>query len=349
MPALSTALIIGGIASAAGSLGSAYLGSNAAGKAATAQSDAANQAAILQKQAADDSLAFQKEIWETQQQQQAPFLGAGTGAINELSWQMGIKPQGTTTTAPGTMGPAPTDPYAEQRAWLTQEVSGGRVGPGGILRQMLAALPPAPQGTMIPGATTTTPGFEGAAGDFGSLRQPWDQKFEAPGADFTQDPGYQFRLAEGQKILERSAAARGNLLTGGTAKALNRYGQDFASNEYGNVYNRALGEYKQNYNIFQGNQANQFNRLAALAGVGQVSANQLGAAGSDAARGVSSINFNAAQGIGNAMQNAAAARASGYVGGANAWGGALSNIGGGLSQYLLLSQILGKNKDEGWV
>lgn len=55
------------------------------------------------------------------------------------------------------------------------------------------------------------------------------------------DPGYQFRLAEGQKALERSAAARGNLNSGATLKNLSRFGQDFASNEYQNAYNRALG------------------------------------------------------------------------------------------------------------
>lgn len=262
MPVLSTALIIGGIASGVGGVASAVIGSKAAGKAAATQSSAALSAAELTKQAADDSLAFQKEIWETQQQQQAPFLAAGQGAIGQL-------------------------------------------------------------------AAGTQPG--------GQFMQTFGEEFKAPGADFTQDPGYQFRLAEGQKILERSAASRGNLLTGGTAKALERYGQDFASNEYGNVYNRALGEYQQNYNIFQQNQANQFNRLGALAGMGQVSANQLGAAGSDAARGVSSINFNAAQGIGNAMQNAAAARASGYINSANQWGGAIGNLGNLLNQGLLLS------------
>ena len=63
-----------------------------------------------------------------------------------------------------------------------------------------------------------------------------------PGADvtnfLTMDPGYNFRLGEGMKALERSAAARGGLLSGGTGKALTRYGQDFGSNEFSNAYNR---------------------------------------------------------------------------------------------------------------
>src|SRR4029453_14092195 len=60
-------------------------------------------------------------------------------------------------------------------------------------------------------------------------------------AALEQSPGFQFRLGEGLKALEKSAAARGTLLTGGTLKGLQRYAQDFASNEYQNRYNQLLG------------------------------------------------------------------------------------------------------------
>lgn len=83
--------------------------------------------------------------------------------------------------------------------------------------------------------------------------------------DFQKDPGYDFRMQEGQKALERSAAAKGGLMGGGFAKALSRYGQDYASNEYQNAYNR-----------FNNDQANRFNRLAGIAGVGQSAAQNLG-------------------------------------------------------------------------
>lgn len=52
------------------------------------------------------------------------------------------------------------------------------------------------------------------------------------------DPGYGFRLSEGLKSLDRQAAARGGLISGGALKAAQRYGQDYASNEFGNAYNR---------------------------------------------------------------------------------------------------------------
>lgn len=115
--------------------------------------------------------------------------------------------------------------------------------------------------------------------------------------DLTQDPGYAFRMSEGMKALERSAAARGGLLSGAMLKGAQRFGQELGSQEYQNAYNRAL---------------TQYNTTAALAGVGQTATNALsGAAGQ--------YGQNAAE----AIQNAAAARASGYVGGANALTSAL--------------------------
>ena len=66
-------------------------------------------------------------------------------------------------------------------------------------------------------------------------------------ADMMQDPGYQFRLQQGQQALERSAAARGGLLSGGFARGAQEYGQNMASQEYGNVYQRRLGENQQRY------------------------------------------------------------------------------------------------------
>ncbi|KKL97736.1 hypothetical protein LCGC14_1831460, partial [marine sediment metagenome] len=58
------------------------------------------------------------------------------------------------------------------------------------------------------------------------------------GYNFMTDPGYGFRIGEGERALERSAAARGGLLSGGYGRKLTRYAQDYASNEYTNVYNR---------------------------------------------------------------------------------------------------------------
>lgn len=127
--------------------------------------------------------------------------------------------------------------------------------------------------------------------------------------DFQADPGYEFRLSEGMRGINNSAAARGGVLSGAALKAASKYNQGFASNEYSNAFNR--------YNT---NQTNQFNRLASIAGVGQQSAQQTGQQG-----------MAAAQTAGNNLLGAGNARASAYVTGGNQWSkdfGTLSNIAG---------------------
>lgn len=84
-------------------------------------------------------------------------------------------------------------------------------------------------------------------------------------ADFTADPGYAFRMREGQRAIESSAAARGGLLSGGTGKALVNYGQEAGSQEYGNAYNR-----------FNADRDRRFGRLSEIAGTGQRSSQQVG-------------------------------------------------------------------------
>jgi hypothetical protein len=138
--------------------------------------------------------------------------------------------------------------------------------------------------------------------------------------EFTKDPGYAFRLSEGQKALERSATARGNLLSGGTLKAITRYGQDMGSQEYQNAFNR-----------YQAERTARLQPLQSLAGVGQTTAQQMSAAGQNLASNVGNIYTTNAANVGNLMTSGAAARASGYVGSANA-------LNQGLGTYLNYSQ-----------
>lgn len=168
----------------------------------------------------------------------------------------------------------------------------------------------------------------------------WNEQFKAP-TDVTEqnDPGYKFRLEQGQKALENSAAARGGILSGNTAKAITQYGQDYASNEYSQVYGRAFNEYSTRYNQFETNQANKFNRLSSLAGGGQIAANQLNANLGQTAGNVSDIYGREGQQVGNSLINAGAARASGYAGIGNAITGGIGNI----TDLILLSQLQGKH------
>tara|TARA_R110000868_G_C10677076_1_gene747173 strand:- start:173 stop:739 length:567 start_codon:yes stop_codon:yes gene_type:complete len=99
------------------------------------------------------------------------------------------------------------------------------------------------------------------------LRSP-EMQFTPFSADkFQADPGYAFRLSEGMKSLDRTAAARGGLLSGATLKGAQRYGQDLASQEYQNAYNR----YNTDYNMRLG-------PLQTLAGYGQGATNNLAGA-----------------------------------------------------------------------
>jgi hypothetical protein len=140
--------------------------------------------------------------------------------------------------------------------------------------------------------------------------------FKFGAGDYQADPGYAFRLSEGQKALDRQAAARGGLISGGALKAAQRYGQEMGSQEYGNAYNRALTSY--NTDVARENQL--YNRQAGLAGIGQTATNLVGQAGQ-----------NYATNVGNLMTSAGAAQAAGQVGMANA-------VTGGLGTYLNYSQ-----------
>jgi hypothetical protein len=75
--------------------------------------------------------------------------------------------------------------------------------------------------------------------------------------DFVKEPGYEFRLGEGEKAANRAASAGGRYDSGATLKALVNWNQDFASNEFGNAFNRDAA-----------NKARKFSFLSNSAGQG---------------------------------------------------------------------------------
>jgi len=133
---------------------------------------------------------------------------------------------------------------------------------------------------------------------------------------FQADPGYGFRLSEGQKALDRSAAARGGLISGGALKAATRFGQDMGSQEYANAFNR-----------YQQERQARLGPLQALTGMGGTTASNLGAAGQTNATNIGNYGIAGANATGEGYLGSANARASGYMGGYNA-------INSGLSNYL---------------
>lgn len=156
-------------------------------------------------------------------------------------------------------------------------------------------------------------------------------EFAQPGAfsfganDYQADPGYAFRLSEGQKALERSAAARGGLISGSALKAASRFSGDLASQEYGNAYNRALTGY--NANVARSDTG--YNRLAGMAGVGQTTTRELNAAGANYAGAGSTTLGNYGTAAGNAVTAAGNAQAAGQMGMANTLAGGFQTAASG--------------------
>lgn len=160
--------------------------------------------------------------------------------------------------------------------------------------------------------------------------------------DLTEDPGYAFRLAEGIKALNRTSAAKSGIFSGSALKAAERFGQDYASQEYGNAYQRALTK----YNADVAREATGYNRLAALANVGQTSANALtnaaGTTGTNIANTAMTGGTNAAnaalaggQAIGSMYQGIGSNL--GYGIGKTNWGKIFnSNSGGGIPDDWML-------------
>jgi len=126
--------------------------------------------------------------------------------------------------------------------------------------------------------------------------------------NFTKSPDYQFAFQQGMQALDRSAAASGNLQSGGQVKAAQQYGQGLASQQFGNYYNRLLS----------------------LANIGQ-----------SAAAGTASNSLNAGNSQANSQQAIGQAQASGTVGSANALSSALTGGAGSVTTPLLLSALSG--------
>lgn len=139
---------------------------------------------------------------------------------------------------------------------------------------------------------------------------------------FQTDPGYNFRLAEGLKALERSASARGLLQSGGTLKGIQQYGQNIASDEYQNAFNRYLLEQTKM----------REERLAPLEyqiGLGQAAASGQAANIGTTAGQTADLTL----GLGELAAQRGNVQAAQYMGGAGAIGNALSSIGTGIGSY----------------
>jgi len=177
-----------------------------------------------------------------------------------------------------------------------------------------------------------------------------DLVMAGPG-EFTESPGYDWRVGEGVKALERSASAKGQQLSGKQEKAITKFGQDYATYEYDNFLRR----WYESLIPYQG-----------LSASGQVAATNTGQFGQSTAANISNIQTGtasdignaliataqnqatnrlaASQMIGNAMLTAGKARASGYENQANVYTDAVGNIVNNALLYNFLSKSGGSTR-----
>lgn len=174
-----------------------------------------------------------------------------------------------------------------------------------------------------------------------------DQKFKFEPKDLTETPGYKFTLDQGMEAMKRAASAQGKSLGGGTLKSLLKYGQGVASTTYGAEFDRAMDTFRANREATSlklsgllsatrmgQDSASEYGRVVSASEVGQAenirrAAQYRGDTGMDAARILA-----------GATTDAAAARAAGKVGSANAWNAALGGIGDDVGGYLAFRDFM---------
>ena len=202
----------------------------------------------------------------------------------------------------------------------------------------------------------------------GNYQDPGDFTMEK----FQEDPGYAFRMSEGLKALDRTAAARGGLISGSALKAASRYGQDMASQEYQNAFNRynqnrafnsnlfnanrayQTGQYNLNRNfnadLYQTNRSNALSPLGTLMSSGQNAANQMGAAGQNYAGNASNTFQQAGNAAAAGINTAGQANAAGQMGVANSLGNAINTAASSYNQANLLNALRGSTPvtSSGW-
>lgn len=296
----------------------------------------------------EKALGLQKEIYDQTRKDIMPWLNVGRGSIGRLADLMGIGggalqtrnqiynellPQYTTTTNAGQDGryitpdgriinfseinPAHIGTDAHP---ITREIDNFRRDYGLYSKGNFDELERYGYKPFSQSSETVDMDALNAAVDARLMDQETPSDFGELARGFTMDdyqadPGYQFRLDEGNKAIERQLAARGQSFTPAAMKELGRFNQGMASQEYARAYDR--------FNI---DQNNLFNRLAALSGMGQTATAQTAGAGQNYANQAGNIYGQ----MGNAVTSAQVASAS-----QPSMFGSLLNTGARLAPFFL--------------
>jgi hypothetical protein len=149
-----------------------------------------------------------------------------------------------------------------------------------------------------------------------ALQNFLQKPFQAPTLeDARNSPAYQFELESGTNAIDQNAAATGTLNTGNTGVALKKFGTGLADSTYGDLYSRALSTYNTNLSaLFGGTQ------------IGEDMTGQLGQEGGQSASQTADVQLGGAEAAAQQNNNIAAARASGYLGKASAYGNMINGI-----------------------
>jgi hypothetical protein len=306
------AIGIGTILGIGGSLLGGMLG-------AKGSKDAAAAAAKGQEEAARINAEEQRRQFDFIQMQQSPFRQYGLMGLSQYAAELGLDPR--------QFAPAP----AMQMGGYGQQVPAGTrtVSPTGQARSNLPPwLQAAQEESGLTGILGRTAGFvqDAAQSTQAAQYSPYDDMTRyypssvqgPPSVDtfqLSQDPGYQFRLQQGEESINRANAASGGFFSGGRMMGLTDFSQGLASQEYGAAYARKQAEY-----------SDRMNRLASMAGIGQTATNTVSAAAQSMGQNIGAMGASAAS-------QAAQYSAAGTMGAYQSWGNAASSIGGILGQY----------------
>lgn len=299
--ALAIPAIIGAGASIAGGV--------MANKGAKAQADSVTNAS-------NASIAEQRRQYDLNRQDLAPWMSSGSAANQKLAYLLGVGPQYSfgespsgTASQTSTQNPQPLSGYnsgTSDRMFPGPQTS-ANYNPYNSTASQGPNYKPNSNPVGAPAASSTSPNFD-PQGGYGSLLSDF-----TPG-DLQNEPGYQFELGQGAQALQRSAAAKGQLFSGGTLKALTQYNNDFAGTKYNEAFNR-----------FNTNKLNRYNMLSGLSSGGQQVSTNLANLGQQSANNISNNIMSTGEQVGNA-------RASGYA----ATGAAINGVANaGLGAYYL--------------
>lgn len=160
-------------------------------------------------------------------------------------------------------------------------------------------------------------GFGGTGtGEAGYLSKPFTM------ADYQADPGYDFRVKEGMKALDRVNAAKGKYFSGQAIKGLTDYNQESASQEYQNAYDR-----------YRSNQSDFYSRLTGIADRGMNAAGGIANSGAQTQAQLNNAGQNKVNQVNDNIIGAGNARAAGTIGQGQAWVTGLNGVGNAISQY----------------